>query len=67
VADRVLGGFIGVCELVFPGRVRAYFLTGSTADGTAVRTPGDALNSSDIDLTVVFAGTLSGPDGERFR
>jgi hypothetical protein len=66
VADRVLGGFIGICDLVFPGRVRAYYLTGSTADGTAVRTPGDALNSSDIDLTVVFAGTLSDSEAVRF-
>lgn len=41
----------------FPGRVRAYYVSGSRADGSAVRT-------SDIDLTVVFETTTT-PDEER--
>ena len=65
--DRVLRGFVGACDAAFPGRVRAYYLTGSWADGTGVRTPGDALNSSDIDVTVVFAGALSDAEAADFR
>jgi predicted nucleotidyltransferase len=65
--DGVLRGFVGVCELLFPGRVRAYYLTGSWADGTAVRTVGDALHSSDVDLTVVFKGAFEAGEPERFR
>jgi predicted nucleotidyltransferase len=44
---RPLRGLVGLCELLLPGRARAYYLIGSHADGSAV--PG-----SDIDLLVVF-------------
>ena len=47
-ADRALRQVIGVFEAAFPGRVRAYYMDGSFADGTGLAT-------SDVDLTVVFA------------
>lgn len=31
---RIRCGFASVCGLLFPGCVRAYYLTGSSADGT---------------------------------
>jgi len=49
--DLLLAGLIGVCEEVFPGRLRAAYLTGSYADGSAIA-------SSDLDLVVVFRGEL---------
>jgi hypothetical protein len=52
--------------LIFPGRIKACYLTGSTIDGTAATIAGDALNSSDIDITIVLRGTLTQLDCERF-
>ncbi|HEX2184718.1 MAG TPA: nucleotidyltransferase domain-containing protein [Chloroflexota bacterium] len=49
--DAILRGVVGVFEAAYPGRVRAYYLTGSFADGTAVAT-------SDLDLQLVFEGAL---------
>jgi hypothetical protein len=49
--DAILRGVVGIFELVFPGRVRGYYLTGSYADGTAI-------DFSDIDLAVVFKDRL---------
>src|SRR5689334_8491455 len=51
---------------IFPGRIKACYLTGSTIDGTAVTIVGDALNSSDIDITIVLRGILTPLDRERF-
>jgi hypothetical protein len=45
--DEALRGLIGVFELAFSGRIRAYYVEGSYADRSAVAT-------SDIDLTVIF-------------
>jgi hypothetical protein len=47
--DAALEGVVGLFELLFPGRVSGYYLTGSFSDGTAI--PG-----SDIDLSVLFRG-----------
>ena len=47
--DTLLGGTIGIFEIAFPGRIRAYYLTGSFVDGSA-------LPASDVDLTLVFRG-----------
>lgn len=45
--NNILGGTIGLLEAAFPNRLRACYLTGSYADGSAVP-------SSDIDLFVLF-------------
>jgi predicted nucleotidyltransferase len=50
--DAALQGVIGLLQIVFPGRIRACYVTGSYADGTAVDT-------SDVDLLVVFKGGAS--------
>ncbi|HEV2125671.1 MAG TPA: hypothetical protein VGW38_23200, partial [Chloroflexota bacterium] len=60
VADDVLRGIIGLFELVFPGRPRAYYLQGSGADGTAVAT-------SDLDVRILFTGDLVGEELARGR
>ena len=46
--DSGLQAAVGLCEMVFPGRVRAYYLMGSYAKGAAIA-------ASDIDFDVVFA------------
>lgn len=58
--DKALTGLIGIYETAFPARIRAYYLTGSFADGSA--TP-----DSDIDLNAIFAGTLPADEAARFR
>ncbi|MBI3972528.1 MAG: nucleotidyltransferase domain-containing protein [Chloroflexi bacterium] len=45
--DRIMRGYVGVFETAFPGAVRAYYLTGSFAEGTAAPT-------SDVDVNIVF-------------
>lgn len=45
--DQILRGVIGLIELLFPERVRSYYITGSYADGTAVPT-------SDLDVMIVL-------------
>jgi len=45
--DRVLRDIVGTLETVFPGQFRSHYLSGSYAEGAAVRT-------SDLDLFVVF-------------
>ena len=57
--DRLIGGFVALCELQFPERVRGYFLAGSYLDGTAV-------SASDLDIIVVFSETASGEELEAF-
>lgn len=55
--DDLLRGLISVFEVSFPARIRSYYLGGSYSDGTAVghdRSP----NSSDVDLFVIFRGTV---------
>lgn len=47
VADRILQGIIGFCELAFPQRIRGYYLEGSLATNTA-------MPSSDIDMCPLF-------------
>jgi hypothetical protein len=56
-ADRALQQIIADFEAAFPNRVRAYYVGGSFADATGLAT-------SDLDLTVVFAGGFL-DDGER--
>ena len=65
--DRVTRGFIRVVEFLFPGRIRACYLTGSSIDGTAAHVDGDSLNSSDIDITVIFKGRAEQYERDRFK
>lgn len=52
--DDGLQAAVGLCEMVFPGQIRAYYLMGSYAKGAAIAV-------SDIDFDVVFAEK---PDAE---
>lgn len=57
--DQVLRGVVGVFEAAFPGRVRAYYLLGSYANGSAVPT-------SDLDMGVLIADRYrDGAEGDR--
>ena len=49
--DDILRGVIGISEIVFPNRIRGYYLTGSYANSYALPT-------SDIDMTIVFKGSF---------
>ena len=55
-ADETLRALVTACEAAFPGRVRNYLLSGSYAGG-------DATPESDLDIGVLFQGTVS--DDER--
>lgn len=57
--DGQLQGFIALCELQFPKRIKGYFLAGSYLDGTAVP-------SSDLDILTVFSKTASEQELETF-
>jgi hypothetical protein len=52
VIDAIIRGIVGRFETSFPDRIRAYYLIGSYADGTAVGT-------SDIDLKIIFKDSLA--------
>jgi hypothetical protein len=56
--DTTLRAVIATFAEAFPSRMRACYTLGSYADASAI-------DASDLDLTVVFAGTLS--DEERLR
>ena len=45
--DHILKAIIGYCELLFPKRIRGYYLQGSYATG-------DATSASDIDMVLLF-------------
>ncbi len=57
--QSILRGVIGLIDVVFPGRIRGFYLLGSQSDGTTV-----AL--SDIDLIVLFRESLRADEGEVF-
>jgi hypothetical protein len=65
--DNLLRGFVGLCELSLPGRIRGYYLTGSWSNGTALYIPGDRDRSSDIDVRVIFKGSLEEQDRCQFE
>lgn len=56
--NAVLYGFIGLCQLTFPGRLRAVYLLGSHATSEAV-------TDSDIDLVLVFKERFQEGEQER--
>ena len=55
--DHILQAIIGFCELLFPGRIRGYYLQGSYARGSAT-------SVSDIDMILLFRGDFI-DEGER--
>lgn len=64
--DDLFRRLISRFELSFPGRIQSYYLGGSYSDGTAVgydRSP----NASDIDLFVIFHGTIAEDEYAAFQ
>src|SRR5260221_14733461 len=47
--DYILLAIIGFCEMLFPNRIRGYYLQGSYATGNAT-------SMSDIDMILLFRG-----------
>lgn len=56
----LIDGSIGLLETTFPGRIRAYYLTGSFAEGTAV-------THSDLDMIIVFKGPFQPGEADQLR
>ncbi len=55
--DSILRGLIRIYLMVFPDRIRGFYVTSSYTDGTAVEL-------SDIDLTLVFRGCFQNTEKE---
>lgn len=64
--DDLLHGLVLLFELSFPARIQSYYLGGSYSDGTAVGADGSP-NSSDIDLFVIFRGSMSATESTTFQ
>jgi hypothetical protein len=64
--NAVLQGVVSIFEMTFPGRIAGYYVTGSWSNGAAVSATSNPANASDIDLHVVFKGTLDSSERERF-
>ncbi|MCA9917104.1 MAG: nucleotidyltransferase domain-containing protein [Anaerolineales bacterium] len=58
--NRLIDATINLVELVFPERVRAYYLTGSYAEGTAV-------SHSDLDMVIIFKESFQPSEADRLR
>ncbi|WP_147476350.1 hypothetical protein [Corallococcus sp. AB032C] len=58
--NAVFFGFLGLFQMVFPGRLQACYLLGSHATSEAV-------GESDIDLTLVFKGRFQPGERRRFE
>lgn len=55
-----LYGFVGLAQVAFPGRIRAYFMLGSQVTSEAV-------GASDVDLVMVFQDRFQEGEQERFE
>ncbi len=64
--DDLLRGLIALFENTFPTRIRSYYLGGSYSDGTAVG-HNQSPNSSDVDLFVIFRGTITEDEQASFQ
>jgi hypothetical protein len=58
--DRILTAIVGIFELAFPNLIRAYYLTGSYHDRSAIA-------ASDIDLIVIAKDNLSEANRQQLR
>lgn len=67
LVDRILQGVAGAFALAFPQQLLALYLTGSWSNGTGVYHAGDAYNSSDLDLHLVFRSPFLPSDRERAK
>ena len=64
--DTLLEHLITRFEQSFPARIRSYYLGGSSSDGTAAGYD-QSPNSSDVDLFVIFCGTITEDESVTFR
>lgn len=64
--DTLLERLIILCEQSFPTRIRGYYLGGSNSDGTAVGHDRSS-NSSDVDVFVIFYGTVTEEESATFQ
>lgn len=66
--DLIMRGLIGIFEMAFPNRIRAYYLGGSYSDGTGVdHAPGErTIHASDIDFFAIFKGKVAEEEGQKF-
>jgi hypothetical protein len=64
--DALLRSLIALFERSFPTRIRSYYLGGSYSDGTAVGHD-QSPNSSDVDLFVIFRGTVAEDEHATFQ
>jgi hypothetical protein len=64
--DDLLSHLITLFESSFPARIRSYYLGGSYSDGTAVGHDSSP-NSSDVDLFVIFRGTVASDENATFE
>lgn len=64
--DTLMQGLVALFEAAFPGRIRSYYLGGSIGDGTAVA-HSSSINSSDLDLYVIFRGGIGENEGKFFQ
>lgn len=64
--DTLLEHLITHFEQSFPARIRSYYLGGSSSDGTSAGYD-QSPNSSDVDLFVIFRGTITEDESATFR
>lgn len=64
--DDLLVHLITLFEMSFPARICSYYLGGSYSDGTAVGHD-QSPNSSDVDLFVIFRGTVAEDESTNFQ
>ena len=64
--DVLLERLIALCEQSFPARIRSYYLGGSNSDGTAVSHEQSSI-PSDVDLFVIFWGTMTEDESATFQ
>ena len=58
--DQTMTGLVNLVEMVFPDRVRGYYLEGSYVDGSANML-------SDLDMVIVFKQALSEAESQNFK
>ncbi len=64
--DSLLHDLVHLFEHTFPARIRSYYLGGSYSDGTAVGHTSSP-NASDMDLFVIFRGTITEDESATFQ